>query len=246
MKKTLPKQLRKAPIIEAVAEMRFGSSNGNLASTVLPGLLFNDLKGKYPSIQAHPSAQIPAELREQNPELRYLPTTAMVGTNSSINISGRVLAVSFSKPYPGWDVFKAAILDVWHVARNSGVLGEIERLSIKYVNLIEAPMDSNQLDLTTIKVTLDDHSVTNEPTSIRSELREDRYLKVVNVVTHAQMLTADASSGLIVDIDIICNGPFANSWGEVEDLLEDAHRIEKSVFFGLLKESTIERYEPEY
>lgn len=246
MTKTLPKLLRKAPIIEAVAEVRFSSSNGNLASTVLPGLLFNDLKEQYPAIQAHPSAQIPSEVKDQNPELRYLPSVVMVGENSSLNVGRAVLGIVINKPYPGWDSFKASILNVWQVAQKSGLIGSIERFSLKYVNLIDAPMDSNQLDCTTVKLTLGEHVVTSEPTTVRSELRKGRFITVASIVTQAQSLGANAATGLIVDLDVICNGPFVDSWDEIRTLLEDAHIIEKEVFFNLLTDHTIDRYEPEY
>lgn len=246
MSDKLPKLLRKAPIIEALAEVRFAPSPGQLISSVLPGLMFSTFKAKYPNITQHPSAQLPVELKEQNAELRYLPNVLMAGKNSSIVIGGRVLGIMCTAPYPGWGIFRPSILEVWKVAKDSGILGSIERFSVKYVNLIVADMGSDQLSLTNVKLQLDDHLVSNQPSTIRTEFIEGPFVVAVTVVTQATTVGDNPQNGLILDIDVICNGPFPGEWDDIEKMLEDAHALEKKVFFNLLTQKTIDAYEPEY
>lgn len=228
---TIPKLLRKAPILEAIAEVRFASGAPNgVVGTVLPGLLFGDLKAEYPDIQGHPSAQIPAAFRAQNPELRYLPSTTLKGDGRSLNVGDCVLALSFAQPYPGWESFRAAILKVWELTRKSGLVSSIERFSLKYVNMIDAPQDSNHFDRSTIRLSLGDHVVTCEPTTVRTEIRRDRFIAVASIVTQAIAVGDPAHYGFVVDLDVICNGPFDSGWDMSLDSLT-MHITSKKKYF---------------
>ena len=112
--------------------------------------------------------------------------------------------------------------------------------------MIDAPQDSNHFDRSTIRLSLGDHVVTCEPTTVRTEIRRDRFIAVASIVTQAIAVGDPAHYGFVVDLDVICNGPFDSGWDDVFGLVDDAHNIEKEVFFSLLTQDTIDQYEPEY
>lgn len=243
---TIPKLLKNAPILMALAEVRFSNEGASTVGAVLPGVLYSDLKDEFPTIEPLPTAQIPSELTTQNPELRYLPTTTLRGEGKVLSVGGCVLALSFGKPYPGWDACEASIKKVWDTAKRSGLIGNIERFSLKYVNLIEADLGENHLALTTVKLVLGDRAITSEATTVRTEIKDGRFITIMTIVGQAHTVDQPATTGLIVDLDVVCNGPFAGGWDEIVGLVNEAHAIEKNAFFGLLTKETIDKYGPDY
>ena len=65
--RSLPTNLKKDPLVDAVFEIRFSSSIP--ASSVVPGILFSKLKGQA-QIERLPASDIPSQLRMLNPALQ--------------------------------------------------------------------------------------------------------------------------------------------------------------------------------
>ena len=103
MIETLPSKLKKEPIIDALFEMRFTSATS--ASSIVPGVLFSKLSGDK-TIERLPTEQIPKQLLESEPNLRFAPLVRLHWDNFLISIGDRSLAVACKMPYPGWKTFR--------------------------------------------------------------------------------------------------------------------------------------------
>lgn len=164
-------------------------------------------------------------------------------------VGDQVLSVSVAMPYPGWKKLKPVVLDIWGHAKDSGLVGLVERISVKYVNVLDAPLGTDHISLTKLGIRLDDHDVTSEPTSLRTEIRRGSMVSIIQVVSQATtsvIKDGAPQAGLVVDIDSIYEGPFDNFWDRHATLLDDAHDFEKELFFRLLTDETLAKYEPEY
>ena len=244
-----PRRLRKDPIILAVAEFRFKPAQPQGASAVLPGHYFPKYKDRFPRLVAQPIAQLPVSIRAADETLKYATLHHLVGERCALMLGDRTLAVSIDAPYPGWDGFKAFVAPIWRHGEQSGVIGEIERVSVKYVNLLEGTPNGDHFALTSVKLSLGDKVLTSEPTQIRTEMRDGPLTTIIELVLQATASNKSDGSvrqGAMVAVDAILNGPLPDFWTGMDRHLDRIHAAEKDAFFRLLSAETLQRYEPEY
>lgn len=244
----IPVRLKKDPIVEAVAEIRFGGIHGDGGATLLAGFLATRFRKDFPKFQKLPAAQMPPELLRSEADLRYVSQIRLASDTKALLVGDHSLAVSLNRPYIGWSQFEPLVKDVWAAARESDLLGDIERISLKYINFLECRADQNQLALTRVSVKIGDHTLSNEPATIRTELNREGTVTVIQVVSQAseQVRGQGRRTGVVVDIDTIMNGPFSDFWDSCGERLQTVHRVEKYWFYETLTDQTIDLFEPEY
>ena len=69
----LPIKIHPCPIVEAILEIRFVTSE---SWRTLPGLLFASIRDRYPEQKDLPLAQLPEEIRRREPAFTYQPLVA--------------------------------------------------------------------------------------------------------------------------------------------------------------------------
>jgi len=245
---TLPKKLKKEPLIDAVFEVRFTSAFP--AAGVLPGLLFGKLDGEK-KIEQLPLSQFPQVMRDADLNLRFAPLSRLNWEQFYINVGDRSVSVGFKYPYPGWNSFKPAIIKVMGVLKGANVIKSVVRYSLKYIDLLPATDLREQVSFVNFDVTLAGHKLENEAFQIRLEIPRDGFIHAVQVVSSATatLHTGELKQGLIVDVDTIANqqgGTFEDLLSGFPEKLETIHQANKKVFFDCLKPKTIMALEPEY
>jgi len=246
MTKKNPVKLRKDPIVEAIFEIRFDASI-NQVSEILPGMLFPQLKDSFPNIEALPTAQLPLTIRQSDPNLTFKPTHRLVGDLFSISIGEKVVSLNCPRPYQGWADFRLNIIKLIDILKGTDIIDTINRFSVKYINVISVEKGDLGLDKLKLQVNLGDNDLLNNHTSINTQLKIDPFLNIVNIVPGAFAKinkTAEVLNGLILDIDTIFDGGIGISWSQLVDSLDHAHDTEKAIFYSVLKEETIEEYDP--
>ncbi len=247
-----PVALRQDPIVEATFEVRFSCADP-AAGDLLPGMLFPRLRGHFGTLASLPIAQLPRAMRQQQPDLAYQPSTALVGQGKRVAFGDRVASVSFLRPYPGWSNARPIIHEVVSALGATGLVQVVERIALKYVNVLTAGKDST--DLTTLRLNLSLDSFDLRPTGklIRVEIEHRGCIHVVQVVAGADVTSLhqpagkpSTISGVLVDIDSIKMGPIDEPWNTIPRLLEDLHDAEKDVFFRVLTPEVIDAMHPIY
>src|SRR5690606_4087325 len=165
----LPRRLGIVPIVEAVAEIRFSEAMP-AAGQILGGALYEQLKQRFKRTEPLPISDIPPQIRRADSNLRYASVFRLIGPEMTVSVGDQTLAVSIvDRPYPGWETFRELIAEVLSKAAGSPFIGEIERASLKYVNLIEVPLGGDHLGLTNLSLEIGGRCITNEPTTLRTE-----------------------------------------------------------------------------
>jgi len=232
--------------MEAIFEVRFQPSLPN-AGDLLPGLLFEKLGGEYPNLEQLPVATIQREVREKDRDLHYLGTYRLGAGSRWIHVGDRVAAVSVGAPYPGWPVFKSAVLQMLRVVAGTRLMREPERFSFRYINMIPAPTDQSQLPLLSVQTSWSSHEFVERGFHLRFEVEEREYVTVIQIAPQVTLKKPDSLvSGLMIDVDTIRSRPARNFWEGDAVLLEDAHSVVKQTFFALLDRTTLERLGPIY
>src|SRR5208282_1778742 len=132
---SLPKRLKKEPIVDAVFEIRFISSTA--ASNVFPGFFFAKMRPQECKVDSLPVAQLPSQIRSRDPNLRYQPIMRINWDNFLILIGDTVLAIACKIPYLGWITFRERIVKVVELLSDTKIVQTLERYSLKYVDIVE-------------------------------------------------------------------------------------------------------------
>jgi len=244
----LPKKLGREPLIDALFEVRLAGTPQ--LGEVLLGFLFHELDPK-PTLQRLPAADIPQPMREMDPNLKFAPVSRLEWNDYFIATGDRSIVISCKLPYPGWTKFKAAILDITKRIAKVGFAGSVERFSLKYVNLIEAPTLAEQISKIIMSITLGPIKVADDHVNLQVHHKEKEIVHILSVLVGA---TANLPSGkqivgVVVDVDSIhaLNMPsFEEFSSSLEPALEELRQENKKKFFGCLTEKSILEMEPIY
>ncbi len=104
MNRRIPIRLDKEPLLEAVWEIRFGTEGDLPVGEMLPGILYQILRGTYPTIVRLPAADIPRPIAQVDEALRFIPTIRLEGppgTPFAIQVGDRVVSLNNRRPYSG-------------------------------------------------------------------------------------------------------------------------------------------------
>lgn len=248
MATSLPIKLKKEPLIDAIFEVRFHSNIS--ASVVLPGVFFNELTGNK-NIEALATAQLPKALRDADPNLRFAATNRIDWGKFFINIGDFNVSISCQYPYPGWDTFKAGIIEVVKILQKSGVVKNVERYSLKYVDLLPVTTGKSKASMLNINMSIAGHVLEDESFQFRIEILKDELIHAVQLVSSAKAVlhTGVVKDGMIVDVDTLAmlNNISINSLVEgIEDKLDVIHAANKKMFFDCLHAETLTSLEPTY
>lgn len=244
----LPKILEREPLVEAVFEVRLGGDP--LLADLLPGVLIGQLDPK-PEFRRLPAAEIPKPIRATDPNLIFAPLVQLNGREFNISFGDRSLVIACVLPYPKWPKFKKAILDIVEKVAAVGISGPVERYSLKYVNLIEAPTISEQVGKINMAVKVGNVQVSNEHMSVQVHRNEGDTLHIMSIMTGAHGKLGDGKEifGAVLDIDSIRIGDFsdfATFAHQLEPKVEALRQANKIKFFSCLTEAAIEEMGPKY
>ena len=242
----VPKRLKKEPLIEAVWEVRFSSDKESVAE-LLPGLIYQAMGTSFPKTERLPASNLPRAVLQQDANLRYVPTVRLEGSPYSIQIGEHVVSLSCGRPYMGWGEFEPKILQLADMLKTTNLLTRLERFSLKYIDVIQLS-EKPSLNPLQIVIRLGIHELTANPVQLRTELRENGFRHIVQIASPAQAVfsTGEQFEGLLIDIDTIYQQETNEFWEEFRTLLNQAHLLNKNLFFHILTKETETLLEPEY
>lgn len=245
----LPSKLGREPLIDAVFEVRFEAAPG--AAEILPGLLFSRLKGVQ-GIQSLPVAQVPEQVRNLDPNFRYMPTSRLLWGKYVVPIGAQVLGVGCKLPYPGWANFRTAILEVLQVLAEVPLVSRINRCSLKYIDLFEVPDNAAALQMFNIGITVGSERIENHNAQLRVEMPRGRFLHAISAITSASIGidgVPTPKTGAILDVDTLVSG-LNMAVGEfvtaAPSLIDEIHTSNKEIFFGCITPAGLQKLEPQY
>jgi len=95
----LPVRISPCPIVEAIFEARFVSPQ---PWARMPGLLFAQVRERYPGQKMMPLAQVPGEIRRKDPALLHQPLIQFLSQNFVFQLGSRLInRVTKPNEYPG-------------------------------------------------------------------------------------------------------------------------------------------------
>jgi len=241
MPERLPIKIDPCPIVEAILEIRFITSE---SWRTLPGLLFAHIRERYPEQKDLPLAQLPDEIRRHEPAFTYQPLVQFLGRDFLIQFGPRVVSL-VTKPnqYPGWAAVETEMTWLLGQLQKLGFVSEGERLGVRYINffvfdvfeklLLDVTMGGKRLAGPELSITT---VLPRLPLTARLQVANSAILGTGDDAKHGSVLDVDVWLGSL-DFEIFQNG--LAKFGE-------AHQFEKQIFFGLLKPEFLGTLNPIY
>ena len=121
-----------------------------------------------------------------------------------------------------------------------GVAGNVERYSIKYVNLIEAPSVAKQIAKINLDLRIGSLEVTDDHIDVKVHHVEKDTIHIQTVITSANARMPDGREafGVVLEVDSIRNiqpTPFEEFASGLTEPLETLRQSNKEKFFDCLK-----------
>ena len=238
----LPVKIDPCPIVEAILEVRFVTSE---SWATLPGLLFARIRDRYPEQKGLPLTQLPEEMRRREPAFTYQPLIQFLSRGDFlIQFGPRVVSlVTRSKEYPGWAALEKEMAWLLSELQQTGFVSEGERLGVRYINFFTFDIfEKLALEVSTGKkrLTAGERSVTavltKRPLTARLLVANSAILGTGDDARVGSVLDVDAWLGP-VDFDLFENGLAK---------FREAHDFAKQIFFGLLKPDFLATLNPIY
>ena len=240
----LPARLERPPLLEAVFEVRFSGPTAAVGD-LLPGLLYERLKPAFTNVEHLPVGSLPRTVRESNPELRYQPHVKLGGGGGlTLMIGDHVIALSKAPPYEGWRSFRSLCQKVSDSLHATELVAAVERYSFKCVNIIVA---DDAFSVLNADLRFDGFALSHKGLRIRAEIKNDPFVTIVEVQSATTIGIGEKTlTGVFLAVDTLREIGSADFWPRASEHLDKAHDLLKATFFGLLKESTIESFGPQW
>lgn len=241
--KSIPQKLKNDAIVEAHFEIRFSTST-------LPEVLIGRIAEFSPWVgfkqESLPISQLPAALRQADPNLRYQPVFALIDESEkrAVRIGANVITYSRGMPYVGWKAFKAELEDVIEGVFKKASDLNIERLGLRYLNALRSDLHGirsiSDLDL---KLEIDREPILGSVNvNVTTDGASDTACTVRIATTDILQGNLPPGTSVYVDVDVFTakQGFETTDQNFVKQWIEKAHSREKTQFFQLLTPETIE------
>jgi uncharacterized protein (TIGR04255 family) len=238
----IPKEIDNCPIVDSVVELRFISS---IFPNAVFGLIFSSLQADFPNVEKLPILQIPEQLRDSDPNFKYKAQYRLISRDGfSVQIGPDVLVIGAPIPYPGWSSFFEKIKLVIENVYNTGVIEEVIRLGVRFINFFDLDIFEN----INLEISIDSTSHKSRNTQLRTEIEKDGFLNTLNIANNARQTIVNKKDriGSIIDIDTFKEYKNEDFKKIFETEIEYAHKSEKEIFFNLLKTEYLESFNPKY
>lgn len=235
----LPSKIDMNVLLNATIEVRFDS---DIYAEMIVWPLYEKIKDRYAKPQMFPVAQIPQDVRKQNPNFKSVLLYAINSKDNNISIGCgdgvlNITLLNFS--YDTWDKLFEQFKTIYELLEDN--IPVIKRVGVRYINVIDKEYVNP--DNFTFKFTVRDETLLNTPLVSIFEFDIDGKKAKVNISNKARYQyfedgeEKNKNDVLIIDIDVIDEKDIQNS--ELGQATKDCHTSLKKIFFGLCSEKFI-------
>lgn len=241
--------LPNAPIVEAVIHWRARSEK-----KLVPAELLQQLKERlpdYPISQQQQEIQMESQVEHDGSSAQQHRTSwhgfrfESSDQKHVAQFTRNGFVFSRLKPYESWEPFEAEALRLWQIYLDLAEPSEIQRLGVRFLNLI-APVQPNQLGSL---LTLPPKSPKAMGLPVRGFMHHTAFdipgcAYNLNVTQTIQPPTPTQTQGfsLILDIDVFTTNVLDLNTDDTKRRLAEMRWIKDKAFFSLLTKSAIKRF----
>jgi uncharacterized protein (TIGR04255 family) len=234
----LPLSINPCPIIESIFEIRFESS---FPGDAIFGIIFNQFKDEFQNVEQLPVLQLPAAIRTQDPNLKFIPHYKIKKDKFIIQIGPNVFSLTNVKDYCGWKIFSEKIFDTYNKLSELNLIQIQLRTALRYINILP---DINIFEKTNLGIQFNDEKLGKNQVNFTAEVPYEHGASNLKLINFAEAIFENqVIKGSIVDIDTYVQLDKFESFTEA---IECAHTAEKKLFFNLLEKEFLTTLNPIY
>lgn len=238
------KRISPCPIIEANIQINCTFA---VDQDVVVGLVYSMLQGdKYGnlelSLERLPILNLPEDIRRNDPNLRDKPWYKINYGEYFLLIGLFGVAIGVNPPYKGWDSFKSFSINIFNGLKGSVIKG-ISAITLKYLDFFS---NVNIFEKINCEIILNNNRITAIPTIFRTELPEDKYIKIIQITNGVHLSNPNLrinDDGSLIEISLFTKNVSLDNFNIV---IDDAHSFQKGSFFELLSDEFLKTFEIEY
>lgn len=237
-----PIKISNCPIVDAIIELRF---NPSVPKSAVFGIIYGKIGASFVKTDSLPILQIPENLRDNDPNLKFKPHYRLISNNGyALQLGPDVLVFASKIGYEGWlHFFTEFVQPILSDIINLNIFESFTRLGLRYINLFQSAKDSDFK----VKLSIINNSIETSNIVTRSEHIKDGTSIILHYSTNTIMNSSlGQMNGHLIDIDaskVLTGMSFASSF--VNDI-NDLHEKEKDFFFKLIEEELLEKLNPVY
>ena len=232
-----PKKITPNPLVSSTIEIRFKTESEY--SSIFK-LLFGRLSDKFPEFE---NSQLPKDIREKNPELKYYPDYIFSNTDYSISFNENFISYENITEYKLWDEYSSFYKEVLELILDSGVMNNIERIGVRYQSRFDVDNFTSVIkESPSMKIDGLAEDFVSYTSKIKNE-EFDIFLRLKKDIRESSFDSKE-NEGHLIDIDVFISNNVEKN--EIFNRIDSAHLILKKLFFGLLKDNFIQTLNPEY
>lgn len=241
----LPKKIQKEPLIDATVEIRFESL---IDRSAVFGVIYYALRELYTKVEQLPIMQLPLDAIESDPLTASQARYRIYSEKFNLQIGPSSVSVHCNNNYLGWAEYSQEIFRVIQIINELKIVKNVNRVGVRYVNFLHYSLDIFR-DLQ-LKLSFPQRNLDKLPTTIRvllPELPDNKYFTQLSIANYTEAIRDNEKMvGSVIDIDTIRTVDLENFFSGYKQIIDQAHDIEKSLFFGLFTEEYLESLEPLY
>jgi uncharacterized protein (TIGR04255 family) len=240
--KRLPRKITPCPIEEAIIEIRF-ELKPHIPEDAVFGLVFNAVGDNFPKVEKLQILELPLQIRSSDENLKYKPHYRLQNEKYILQIGPRVVSLVAKRPYQGWGDFYSNLKKNVESIQGLNIIESVKRLGLRYVDYFNTKVFDN-IDLS---ITTSQGSLVTPETQLRTTLKDGQFNILLQVINDAMVSTNEKpKKGSVLDVDISLEKFEGNFFDEYKKLIENAHELEKRLFFSLLQDEFLKTLKPEY
>lgn len=235
---TLPKKINPCPIVDSILELRFATS---FPHDAIFGIVYNAFKSDYPKYESLPILQLPEPVRKTDPNLKFKPYYRLSNDKFVIQIGADVATISSFPEYAGWDTFKVEITNYFNTIKALSIIDNVSRIALRVINFFP---NVDIFQQAKIALTISEEPIVSQKTLLTTGFVYDNGINSTLNISNDAMI--NLAQGSIIDIDTFREYNKVFDVSSIISEIETIHDKEKALFFSLLKDDFLKKFNPEY
>ena len=241
----MPQGLGKSPINQAVILIRYES---NYPDSALYGLLLKFFSAKGHRTEEMPLLQIPRQIREHDKNLKYQELYRCIKEDSGIQyifgIGSNVIKFTVFGKYESWKSWKSFFEPIINEIKEKNIIKSVDGISLRYYDVFENDYFS---DFNT-EIRLCKQLVKRQDISLNTSFDYAGIRINLNIGNRVFFNGSRKDNASLIDIDCISmvNLSAEEFYERYQGILEDAHGVNKKVFFSLVNDTLLRKLEPQW
>lgn len=234
----VPISISPNPLFTSTVEIRFKTVINRFDLLQKMNSIFRD---EFPIIE---EGKIPHDLKEQEEQFRYAADFIMKNNDFSISFGTRSISFENVSEYKYWDNYFSFIKDSLKKVFDLKFIEGIERCGVRYGSMLDGHKtpDNILIDLPKLQI----NELNSKFCGFQSIYNTDNSKLYLQISTNLKLVKDGVTkTGLYIDIDASNASPLKPN-EDVFITIDNLHKDQKQLFFGLLKKEYLETLNPKY